>query len=73
MKNRFHLESELMDCWKVINDLDQAIKCCKSDHHFREVINSVCKLYDMKFEVLFDTFKQAFAIDEYAPERPDES
>jgi hypothetical protein len=66
MKNRFHLEQEIIDCWKICDDLQQSLNECDSDAEFRRICDGLFRLYNMKFDVLWDTFKQSFSIDEYS-------
>jgi len=66
MKDRFDLENELMGCWNVVDDLDVLISHLddpfflgmKGDHADRlaNALIGMKTLYDIKFNVMWDTF-----------------
>jgi hypothetical protein len=66
MKDRFDLENELMGCWHVVDDLDVLISHLddpfflgmKGDHADRlaNALIGMKTLYDIKFNVMMDTF-----------------
>lgn len=60
MKTRFDLEQEIMECWKLVDEVKEI------DTELAESLNI---LYSMKFEKLWDTFTEVFQIDDYAPTR----
>ena len=66
MKDRFDLENELMGCWHVVDDLNVLISHLddpfflgmKGDHADRlaNALIGMKTLYDIKFNVMWDTF-----------------
>ena len=59
MKTRFDLEDEIMQCWKLVDEVKEI------DTELAQALNT---LYSMKFEKLWDTFTEVFQIDDYRPE-----
>jgi len=62
MKTRFDLEQEIMDCWMVTDDIKTIYKYhldkeALSEDDLANVLIGLEKLYQMKFELLFDTFE----------------
>ena len=54
MKTRFDLEQEIMECWRVVDDVGED--------------TVLGQYYTLKFEKLWDTFTEVFQIDDYRPE-----
>lgn len=76
MKDRFDLEQEIMSCWDVVNDIDTFSSNILDSPKFKDLspdtANKICntlsgikELYDLRFNKLFDTFKQSNSLDEY--------
>ena len=67
MKNRFDLENEIMDCWKVTDDINMVTKYFVDSPKWEGMSGelsdammnkyfAVAELYELKFQKLFDTF-----------------
>jgi len=78
MKDRFDLEQEIMKCWNVCDDIDAITSHFIDSPKWQGMDAELCdalmnkyfgikEVYDTRFEVLLDTFKQAFQLDEYRP------
>ena len=72
MKNRFNLEQDITSCWGICDDLRQALEYSTSEEEFRSIVEGLLSVYNMKFDVLFDTFKQVHTLNEYSPMRQHE-
>jgi len=80
MKDRFDLENELMGCWHVVDDLDVLISHLddpfflgmKGDHADRlaNALIGMKTLYDIKFNVMMDTFADCIQELEPPAKRP---
>lgn len=57
MANRFDLEQHILNCWNVVDDLKQF-----GDNS--EVIQAMEKLYQAKFEKLFECFEEVVRADQ---------
>ena len=66
-KNRFDLEQEIMDCWKVTEDISMVTKHFIDSPQWKgmsaeladAIMNkyfAIAELYEVKFQNLFDTF-----------------
>ena len=66
-KNRFDLEQEIMDCWKVTDDINMVTKHFIDSPQWKgmsaeladAMMNkyfAIAELYEVKFQNLFDTF-----------------
>lgn len=66
-KNRFDLEQEIMDCWKVTDDINMVTKHFIDSPQWKgmsaeladAIMNkyfAIAELYEVKFQNLFDTF-----------------
>lgn len=61
MTDRFDLEQQIQDCWKVVDDVELVRKAWLDGEDFDEdsLTNSllgISTLYKLKFEQLFSTF-----------------
>lgn len=59
-KTRFDLEQEIMEAWRVVDDLKLYLDKYEEmteDQKMNMLIGMVT-MYDLKFNVLFDTFEQ---------------
>ena len=76
MKDRFDLEQEIMKCWNITEDLDMVMERILDSHTFKDMppelsdkmanlLIGLRELYDMRFEKLWDTFKESYKLDEY--------
>ena len=56
--DRFTLESQIMNCWNVVEDLKMF-----TDRHENspEIMQALASIYQIKFEALWDTFEQLIA------------
>ena len=64
-KDRFDLEQEIMNCWKVTNDIDSVAHFvgqinidAKDQDALLNMLLGMKQLYDVKFEILFETFEE---------------
>ena len=59
-KDRFSLEQEIMDVWHVVDDLKLYME--KADEMTEDqrmnMLIGMITMYDLKFQLLFDTFEQ---------------
>lgn len=53
--DRFTLEAQIMNCWNVVDDLKMLAD--RSDCR-PENTQALALIYQMKFEILFETFEQ---------------
>ena len=53
MSNRFDFEQEIMDCWKITNDLQMYIDQGASIEDTKVLID----YYERKFQKVWDTFE----------------
>ena len=62
MKNRFDLEQEILDCWKVTDDIDILLEyVCDGENdqdYVANVLLGLKNLYDLKFDRTFATFEE---------------
>jgi hypothetical protein len=59
-KNRFDLEQEILECWRVVEDIKTITEMYDSGRSEDEVLNALIgirALYEQKFSTLFDTFE----------------
>jgi hypothetical protein len=49
--DRFDLEQQILDCWKITDDLK--LVAVKGEH----AVEAVATLYELKFEQLWSTFE----------------
>jgi hypothetical protein len=60
--DRFDFEQQIMDCWGVCEDINTLYKLSDirtmSDDELSNALLGLQTLYQMKFELLFDTFEQ---------------
>lgn len=54
MTDRFQFEQEILECWKVTNDLQMFIDQGASIEETKVLIN----YYERKFQKVWDTFEQ---------------
>ena len=52
-KNRFDLEQEILECWKVTNDIQMYIDQDAAAEDFKVLID----YYERKFNLLWNTFE----------------
>ena len=62
MTDRFEFEQQIMDCWGVTDDIDTLYKLSDirtiSEDEMANALLGLKTVYQMKFELLFDTFEQ---------------
>jgi len=56
--DRFTLEQQIMTCWSVVEDLQMV---ADRGEGTLENIQALSRIYQLKFETLFDTFEQLIA------------
>lgn len=70
-KTRFDLEQEIMDVWRVVDDLKLYME--KQDQMTEDqrmnMLIGMITMYDLKFNVLFDTFEQCIRKKEFGDSR----
>jgi hypothetical protein len=54
IRDRFDLEQEILECWKVVNDIQMYIAQGAQTEDF----NVLAQYYERKFDRLWDTFEQ---------------
>lgn len=54
MSNRFDLEQEILECWKVVNDIEVWADQESNPDDFRVL----AQYYEHKFKRLWDTFEK---------------
>jgi hypothetical protein len=64
-KDRFDLEQEIMNCWRVTDDIDSVAHFvgqinldAKDQDALLNMLLGLKQLYHVKFEILFDTFEE---------------
>jgi hypothetical protein len=61
MKNRFDFEQEIMGCWNVVEDLkllnEGVLERDISRDQVSNILLGMQEVYQLKFEILFDTFE----------------
>ena len=70
MKTRFDLEQEIMQCWNVTDDIKAIYtyhldKQALTEDELGNILIGLEKLYQIKFETLFDTFEQCLKSKEF--------
>jgi hypothetical protein len=53
-RDRFDLEQEILECWKVTNDIDMFVEQGSSVEDFK----TLAAYYEKKFDRLWSTFEQ---------------
>lgn len=67
MKDRFDLEQEIMECWRVTDDINMVTKHFIDSPNWKGMnaeladammnkYSAIAELYELKFQNLFDTF-----------------
>ncbi len=56
--DRFTLEQQIMSCWSVVEDLQMV---ANRDEGTLENMQALSRIYQLKFETLFNTFEQLIA------------
>ena len=54
-KTRFDMEQEIMTAWQVLDDVKML---SAREGTTKEDWDAVCRLYQIRFETLFETFEQ---------------
>lgn len=52
-RDRFDMEQEILECWKVVNDINMLIDKNTSAENFKVLAD----YYELKFDRLWDTFE----------------
>ena len=52
-RSRFDLEQEMLECWKVVNDIEMYVEQGASTEDFKVL----AQYYERKFNRLWDTFE----------------
>mgnify|MGYP003333109742 FL=1 len=62
MKNRFDFEQEIMGVWNIIEELkvlhEGVLERDLTSDQISNILSGMTELYQMKFEILFETFEQ---------------
>lgn len=56
--DRFTLEQQIMTCWSIVEDLQMV---ADRGEGRLENLQALSRIYQLKFETLFDTFEQLIA------------
>ena len=59
MTDRFDLEQQILECWKVTTDIQTMLDYGQSD--LENNLKSLAKVYDLQFEKLWAIFEQMCA------------
>jgi hypothetical protein len=70
MKTRFDLEQEIMQCWNIVDDIKTIYtyhldKRELTEDEMGNILIGLEKLYQIKFETLFDTFEECLRKNEF--------
>lgn len=70
MKDRFDLENEIYDCWRVIDDIKVLTDKLQDENpptksEIVSFLSGLTTMYNFKYEKLFDTFQQVLKLDNY--------
>lgn len=61
MKNRFDFEQEIMGCWNIVEELkllhEGVLERDLTSDQVSNILSGMTELYQMKFEILFETFE----------------
>lgn len=61
MKNRFDFEQEIMGCWSIVDELkllhEGVLERGLTSDQVSNILSGMTDLYQMKFEILFETFE----------------
>ena len=62
MKDRFDIEQEGMQCWNIVEDLkvlhEGVFERDLTTDQISNILLGLSEIYQLKFEILFDTFEQ---------------
>ena len=62
MKNRFDFEQEIMGVWNIIEELkvlhEGVLERDLTNDQISNILSGMTELYQMKFEIVFETFEQ---------------
>lgn len=61
MSNRFDLEQQILDAWKITDDIQLAYECSMNSNDKDQLANLLLglkTLYDLKFNKMWDTFEE---------------
>ena len=76
MKDRFDLESDLMNCWNVVDDINLLLETVMDNPKYSDIPPETCdmlsnsllgikELYDMRFQKAWNTFTETHKLNEY--------
>lgn len=82
MKDRFNLEDSITQCWSivddirflantVIDDMDLISKNPEAADKIHNILVGMQELYNLKFEDLWETYKEVHRLDQYNNEAND--
>ena len=71
-KTRFDLEQEIMQCWNIVDDIKTIYtyhldKKELTEDEMGNILIGLEKLYQIKFETLFETFEECLRKNEFKP------
>ena len=62
MSDRFDLEQQILDCWKIVDELKlingRHLEVGKSRDEVSNLLIGLASLYNLKFDQMFGTFEQ---------------
>ena len=75
MKTRFDLEQQIMQCWNVTDDIKAIYtyhldKQALTEDELGNILIGLEKLYQIKFETLFETVEECLRKKEFKPYEP---
>lgn len=58
--DRFLLEQQMLDCWKITDDLEIALKITESEDidNIQNALIGIKTLYNQRFDDMFNTFSE---------------
>ena len=61
MKNRFDFEQEIMQCWNIVEELkvlhEGVFERDLTTDQISNILLGLAEIYQLRFEILFDTFE----------------
>lgn len=69
MTDRFDLEQQILECWKVTTDIQTMLDYGQSD--LENNLKSLAKVYDLQFEKLWAIFEQMCASRQFVSTSPE--
>ena len=58
MSDRFDLEQQILDCWRMVDDIEIVAERINLGEKELKLLKAVAALSNLKFEKLFNTFEE---------------